>query len=214
MILGVYLNTLGSIGDKSGYGDPASNIIIGGYDLNYSSAPNELFYVNLKPVSSTLQFQISNLILGNSSVPLPNTFWVIDMKVPYIYLDYSSYYLLLNSPDLNSCFDSNFIQCRYDQPQDKFPDFVMSFDGVHNITIKGQKIWKFSQSYSNGDSTLYYYFLLITRTSLGYSIIGNIALREYYTIYDIENLRIGFAPSLGSSKYTGLASIILLLGSF
>ena len=203
MVMGVFLNTLGN---TTAYGSPRSNIMLGGFDLNYTTSPESLFYIDLVPGLYSWTLPASNMYVGGVEVVKTQVNAVLDMTVKLLQLDSESYaQYQRNLQDAYYCltgvYEQHFmLACSFSERHPNLPDAQFTIGG-RNLTIPAKALWVYQRKVQDVNGVNSYYFMILIGENYNGNgwVIGNNLLRYYYTIYDMENLRVGFAPAIATN---------------
>ena len=141
MVLGVFLN---SIGDNLDYGSPRSNIIIGGYDLDYSSSPNCLFYADVTPEQNMWETAVSGINVEEYASVAATQHIIIDMTYYYIMIDRDTMDALVNALSKKfqygtTYYDLNFMYYFLFTNEKQVPSVSFTL-GNNNLTIPSEMI--------------------------------------------------------------------------
>ena len=199
-IVGLYLNSIGvdkyNGEEKTGFGEPASNIIVGGYDLNYTLDPSSLIFIDLIPNPLNWTVTVNGISVENYSPYTESRNLSITMSEEIMLIDMETFTYLTNTlMDNYDCHNSTYFYdfyCNFDNETD-LPNINMDFQGTV-FTLPSDLIW--TQWYPDFSSKL----LIRPYTSDQKNwIFGLYFLRNYYTILDFENSRIGLSRSIPST---------------
>jgi cathepsin D len=199
-IFALYLNRLGQIGDKEGYGEKPSSLEIGTYNIKkYADADSLMITQDIEKSSgfwkARVNFEFMDLEL--KQVPV-----IYDSGTTLVIVDQNSYmnmfeYLI----DSHTCVDYGLIICECGS-RDDMPSLKFYIKG-HKLEIPADRAW-----YSEGK----YCMLLVQQANIDFWILGSLFLQNFYTIHDMDNAQITFAVAKESfSTLVAFVSMLLVL---
>ena len=199
-VFALYLNHLGNFGDHNAYGSPASNLQIGGYDLDTYSTTKSIAataavdFTQGQWLTTATEITIGGLTATDKQM-------IFDTSLAFIYPDSESFgavYSYLSG--LYSCaMTSGFIACKCSETGN-MPAVSITVGGVA-LEVPAERMWFKSGGYcalymqSGGDSVW---------------LIGDVFLQNYYNIYNIDAQTISFAPAIKSSY----SAAVVIIASF
>ena len=191
-IIAMYINDVGVKYD--GYGDPPSNLQIGSYNLSkYSTSPSFTVVASVITPPQFWDINISSVYIGNYQINSGINIATIDSGTSLIYIPSYNYYQMLSYLVLYSgenCDYDNYINtvaCKCNSA-DKLMGFTIKVNGT-NLSIPASSIWLYSKRKC---------YLLILESD--FWLIGDVFLRNFYTVYDMDNLTVSFAPAVKTKR--------------
>mmetsp|Transcript_397 Transcript_397/g.425 ORF Transcript_397/g.425 Transcript_397/m.425 type:complete len:263 (+) Transcript_397:556-1344(+) len=180
-----------------------SAIIFGGYDLETYAQSSEIKYVNLHQINGKWQVQLSNLKVNNYPVS-PNYFQAfIDVGTTLMHAPQAEFNSIINTIAMaGQCrVEDNWLVCDCGMYYDinNYPSISFVLGSVHSFSLEPQNYF-----YKYGTSC---YLLFGISPSPNAWIIGDVFLRKYYTIFDADYARMGFALAK-TKKFTKLSSFL------
>ena len=193
-IFGMYLNSIGPFDAYTGYGTPASNLEIGGYNLTAYSTSNEFIATANITNNGYWSTTLSSITMGNHSFDNLNA--IFDSGIPFIIPDSASYLALFEYLSTTykcvavSIAGLNLTNCPCTSAA-SMPGFNVTI-GADTLEVPSSSVWYYSKKQC---------LLLMTDLGSDFWIMGVVFLQNFYTVYDMDNLTISFAPAV-SSNYT------------
>jgi hypothetical protein len=210
-VFGFYINSASFSGFE--YGSPASNLQIGGYDLQtYSTSTT---FKAVFHVSEAQQWNVSFISCEiDIGIPLAFIFnGIFDSATALTVIPGSAfsmlYYWLVQSQGRLCWIDSDslLIVCQ-DKERATLPGLTLvTITG--NITGTAENLW-----HCKSEGCV----LLVEEGDEDEWIFGDSFLRTFYTVYDMDNLTISFAPAVvsksnyGSERVTAIGLLAFLIG--
>ncbi|OMJ75452.1 hypothetical protein SteCoe_25421 [Stentor coeruleus] len=182
-IFAMYLNRVGVIFGPEGYGTKPSNLEIGGYSLaEYSYNNTFAVTVDIDTSPGYWQAEIYKIKLGSFKTSLPLVIFDSGTTLIGIPLDkfveisefLSTYGCTLNIYNEIGC--SCFVASTF------YFEFYMN---SVILEIPTENLWYNTQGLC---------YLLASPMNTNFWIIGEVFLQNYYTVYDLDNKQIKFAP--------------------
>lgn len=182
---------------------PASALQIGGFNLSYySSNPDLLFYVpsfssGLNWEAKFTTFAIGPFLEFDALVSISSTLeymigdlnQISDILTSFFFDDYDCY----------SDLDHFHIYC-FEHESKKLPNVTFSYEN-NTVVLSDELMW----SCVGKNCTL-----RIDFDRAGNWIVGQVLMRNYFTIINYDNSSIGFAPVKETKKKTHSSSMILM----
>ena len=206
-IIAMFINNIGFTND--GYGAPPSNLQIGSYNLStYSTSSSFIVVAPVVDSSGFWTVSLGSMYLGEYQLNSVPDSVIIDsgtsyMTMPSAYYDLMQTYLITNSG--HSCSYSSLestIVCACASPSNLM-GLSVEINGVF-LNISASSIWY----YDSGNCSL----LAINSSSW---LLGDVFLRNFYTVYDMDAFTVSFATSIASkwshSKYLYIFGLIFLI---
>jgi len=204
-IFSVYLGN-----DPTSSGTQTGEIIFGGYDQQYMVSPN-FSYVEAVGIPNYWSVNITGVNYGNSSLSIPPNYQaVIDTGTSFLVLPSQVLTNLITSieaADYSCTEDSelgvNVCDC---SDSNQYSDLFFEFG---NLTLNISSS-AYTQ-YQDGQCVI-----LIESTSdisddPGIMILGDVFIREYYTIFDADENRIGFVQAVPYQAQNTLLVILVII---
>jgi hypothetical protein len=172
---------LSDIGDT----DHGSRIVIGGLDENYQN--DEIRYVEIYAQTGFWLVALKNVWVGESRIEKSSIAAIIDTGTSFILSPNDEVVeVMFWISKFGSCaliFDELVCQCKSDNWNIEFP--VLKFQiGDYFFIIRPESYFK----RENFECSL----LIKSLGRKDFWILGDVFLRNFYTIFDMENKRIGF----------------------
>jgi Eukaryotic aspartyl protease. len=236
-IFSLYLNN-----NPEAYGDNSSMLILGGYDLNYAAGNFVHVHVIDRKDQIYWQSNLTGFYIGDASKE-PFTSLPVQTKATTVVFDSGTSHIVMLGSDYRafvSAFKSKYqLQCDYNFNKQfacacpggsvsKFPNLVFEIDH-HNFTIPpslyldiqenaciflidGSLSDKNINTNSDSDDS-------DSDTDQGmaaFIVLGDVFLRNYYSVFNADNLTIAFAPAatVKENYITTLELVYLILGIF
>ncbi|OMJ77664.1 hypothetical protein SteCoe_22704 [Stentor coeruleus] len=201
--------------DGKGNGNPASNLMIGSYNISkYSSSPNVIITYNLyNPTSGFSGLWIVNpmevtlggaLFNGSASV-------IFDSGSPYIYTPEGDYYdiaiNIMASMGVGCKIYNKIIRCTV-KDRKILPSLSFSYNKI-SVNVDQNRLFRCGDGYCD---------LMVIESDNNYWVVGDVLLRQYYTIYDMDNMTISFTPAINNDSYatyeSSMAGVLISIGAF
>lgn len=214
-VVGIFLN---SVGNNLEFGSPRSNMILGGYDLSYSISPSSLFYIRLDTIYPGWITSVSGLYSASVGISYKNIAY-FDMTVYSLQVDSGTYNQILTLLPSYSCISGYYRKifmyyCLFKERYPDLPSLYITLGGI-NVTLADEAIWVYDGTQDIYNSSTYHtFYLTISESYQDYWVIGNSVLRYFYMIYDMENMRIGFAPAIKTESGSVLLFLSVLILAF
>mmetsp|Transcript_5169 Transcript_5169/g.5133 ORF Transcript_5169/g.5133 Transcript_5169/m.5133 type:complete len:297 (-) Transcript_5169:40-930(-) len=180
----------------NGYGKSNTNlqsmVIIGGYDLDKYAKEKEITYLPVIAYPGYWTVRLSRILINSTPIVLASSQAIVDTGTSFLIgptTEVNQIYSWLQRSFGCSLSNSNLIcDCGNSHSLSDYPDigFVFS-DNIKFILSPHHYFMK------SGRKCL----LLIATMGDSYMwVLGDVFLRKYYTIYDMDNKRVGFAESV------------------
>jgi hypothetical protein len=186
-------------------GTQTGEIIFGGYDQQYMINPN-FSYVSAVGIPYYWSVNITGISYGQTSLSLPSNYQaVIDTGTSFLLLPSVVLTNLINSieaADYSCTSDSELsIQVCDCSDSNQYSDLFFEFGNV-TLNISSSAYTQ----YQDGQCLI----LIQDNSDISDSMIvlGDVFIREYYTIFDAENSRIGFSQAV---PYTAQNTLLVIL---
>ncbi|CAG9324365.1 unnamed protein product [Blepharisma stoltei] len=192
------------LGDNDFLGNyyDGSAVIFGGYDLEtYANSP-EIKYANLYQINGKWQVQLSNLRVNNYPVSSNSFQAYFDVGTTLIYAPQAEFNSIINKIAMaGQCgIQDNWLVCDCGTYYDinNYPSISFVLGSAHSFSLEPQNYF-----YKYGTSC----YLLFAINPSNAWFIGDVFMRKYYTIFDADYARIGFALAK-TKKFTKLSSFL------
>lgn len=200
-----------------------SKLYLGGYDkklINDTDA-EKIFYTNISfnedsdnkqvewYISTDSVYVNSYHIEQEQRIVLNSGSNIIRMPKAFFFQNIKN---IFNKESQCQMWTDNVFHCKCDSDyQTMFPTFKFTFDdNKHNITITPEDYTVLDYSINLAtDSSAYCLLYLSINYSNDYWLLGNNFINNFYTIYDVENSRIGFYD-IRNIDVAGLQDILML----
>ena len=189
---------------KSTQADTDSVCIIGEVDTSYASG--DLIYLPLSDQRGFWSVQLNTISVGSSSIASAASVAILDTGTSLIYGPESDLASILDAlNDVGSCqvdvsSGSVFCECST-HALSSYPDITFTLGG-HDFVLGPEDYLNLS-----GGSCE----LLMNTGSESFWLLGDVFLRRYYSVYDMEQRRVGLAEASGNSgAYLALALALFL----
>lgn len=175
--------------DPTSTGDETGDFLLGGYDPGYMQS--NFTYCNVVD-DNYWAISLHTAQIGNENITIPKgAKAIIDSGTSLMSFPSSTV------RDMSNHLLSLGISCHVEAGQpifcdcpssiDQFPNITLTFDHGWNATLTGKDY----VSYVAGECMLGFQLV----DYLNYVILGDIFMRKYYTVFDADNMKIGFAVS-------------------
>ena len=188
---------------------PESAIVIGDYDLETYAESKEVRYVDVYEETGYWTIPLINISMDQKSITPVSYLAIIDTGTSLLMAPQEdAFEVMLKISRKGQCYQSyGFLvcDCGVTQSLEDYPEISFSL-GFQGEFVLGPKdyFWKSGQ---------YCQLLLAPIPSGNFWIMGDVFLRKYYTIFDMENYRVGFAEAKKQkSQSTGFLWILGTLG--
>lgn len=211
-IFSLYINN-----NPEAYGDDSSLLILGGYDVNFANG--EFSNVNVHQDSMYWQSSLNGFYLQSNSsysnIPLASKSVIFDSGTSHIVM-YSQDFVAITT-QIRTTVQCNFELGKYTclcpgGSLANFPNLVFAIDNK-NFSIPPSLYLNIEENSCNFliDGSLHF-----NSTTIPYIVLGDVFLRNYYSVFNAENYTISFAPAaiLKENFITTLELFYLILGVF
>lgn len=182
--------------------DTESECIIG--EIDTSKASGNIAYIPLYGTPSFWGVELDSVTLADQSVDISAKVAILDTGTSLLAIPANDIYSLLSTfSHFGNCnIDANigYIVCDCSQGMSPYPALRFSLGG-YSFSLQGEDY--FLQD--KGKCVL----LAQGSSSLKIWILGNVFLRKYYTVYDMENERVGIAGAVATSQVLGIIGLIV-----
>lgn len=167
--------------------EPSSNIIIDGFDLEKYSSESQFTFVNLtEPLY--WKVPITSVSFGGQEIPNSNSTAIIDTGTSFIFgpeeiVDY----IIEHLTGSHGCSYSDNIVCQCSQV---YPDLELEIAG--NQLVIPYDLYLYPNPNRAQDCNV------VILSGGNEWILGDVFLRNYYTLFDMDNQRVGFAKAINS----------------
>lgn len=202
--------------EGTGYGNPPSNLMIGSYNISkYSSSPNVIItYPLYNPPSgfsglwivSPMEVTLGGVLFNGSA----NV--IFDSGSDFIYTPEGNYYDLaikiMASKGIGCKINDNkIVRCNVND-RETLPSLNFTFDGK-SISVDQNRLFRCGDGYCD---------LMVKENDNNFWVVGDVLLRQYYTIYDMDNMTISFTPSINNENpatyESSIAGILISVGAY
>lgn len=202
--------------DGTGYGNPPSNLMIGTSNITmYSSNPNILctYPIDQNAVTNEGFWQVNDFTVSYNGAILTSTATIIFdsgtsyIYIPTVYVDLALASLLASGFNCElTIFYSIGCKCK---DRKLLPDIQFNIN-TQNVSISQNRLYQCDSSYCE---------MLIYASDDEFWLLGDVFLRQYYTIYNMDAMTISFTPAINntsnatfdSSSYNIFLSIAAIL---
>lgn len=184
---------------------PESNMIIGGYDLEKYSTEDSFAYVDLADENDGHWVVLCDEVLMDDTVISIRLYAIVDTGTSFILGPEAGVYILYEYLYANfNCviYTNDDFYCDCDAPSGKnYPDITFVIDGLDFILKPTDYFYPINES------------CLLTIQSFDSNIwlLGDVFIRKWYINFDMDNERIGFAISKGSSDEFASWKLVLVI---
>ena len=210
-IFGVYLNDNGFTEDDT---DLQSNIIIGGFDLEKYAKENSTFvYVKTDRRMGYWAVGLQGVSYGGDRLTLESKLAIIDTGTSYLIGPENEVYQfispLLSSKKCASTASGITCDCGATYDFSDYSDLIFTLGGDIFTVPPESYMWRVGNQC---------FLLVSSMPDLPMWILGDVFLRNYYTVFDMDQERIGFAGSVSASrrhsKLTKVVIVLIVMGAF
>ena len=165
-----------------------SNIIIGGYDLAAHSLEKEFRYMKVFADTGYWAVRLDSAYVGEDYLHMKSVLAIIDSGTSLILAPGKELFnLMFYIARAGDCYESyNFLicDCGMNFNMKSYPTINLILDGQHVYLTAEDYFWKLGN----------YCQLMFSSIGKGnFWVLGDVFLRKYYTVYDIDNSRVGVA---------------------
>jgi saccharopepsin len=184
--------------------DSESECIIG--EIDTSKASGDITYIPLYGTPSFWGVELDSVLLGNRTVDISAKMAILDTGTSLITIPANDFSSLIDAfTHFGSChIDTSigYMVCDCSKGLSAYPALRL-FLGDYSFSLPSEDYFLQDQGQC--------VFLAQGSSSLTIWILGNVFLRKFYTVYDMDNERVGIADAAAGSQALGLA--VLLVGS-
>lgn len=164
-----------------------SKLIIGGYNVKKYGKGGSISYVNVYYWTGYWLIPLNSIKVGKEFIPRTSMSAIVDTGTSYVLSPNEEIveimYWVSKHGSCALIYDSLVCSCEDDDWKTRFPDIEFGI-GDHTFVLKP----RFYFEYHKKQCTL----LIKSLGRKNYWILGDVFLRNYYTIFDMEIHRIGF----------------------
>lgn len=202
-IFGLYLNDLDV--DTEMEGIPASNLEIGGYDLETYSTTGQILVTIPITDDSFWQNDFMEIYVDNSKIASTRCV-VFDSGTTLVYADSRDYIEILDymvsNYDYNCEVKSNTLYCDCSDI-DTMPAIYFKYDGV-KLKLEPSNMW---EKYEDNKC-----LMDVGDAEEECWLLGGTFMSRYYSIHDMDNMEISFAPAVLASTGSSSTYLSIALG--
>lgn len=209
-VFGVYLNDNGFSEDNT---DLDSNIIIGGYDVEKYTKNGTLTFIKTHSELGYWAVSLEGISYGSQALVLTTVFAILDTGTSYLIgpeNEVSQFIQpLLSAGMCQSTVSGVVCDCGEKYSLSDYDDLKFTLGG-YTFTVPAE-----TYMWQTGSRCL---LLLGSLQDMPMWILGDVFLRNYYTVFDMDNKQIGLAGNVHrtkrSSRLGKVLIILIVLGSF
>lgn len=209
-VFGVYLNDNGFSEDNT---DLQSNIMLGGYDVEKYTQNGTLTFLKVYSQIGFWAVSLEGVNYGSQALTLTSVLAIVDTGTSYIIGPQSeiSQFMqpLLASGMCSSTVSGVLCDCGNRYSLSDYSDLSFTLGG-YSFTVPAE-----TYMWQQGSQCL---LLVGAIQDMGMWILGDVFLRNYYTVFDMDNQRVGFAGNVHKSKRSSrlgkVVIILIVLGAF
>ena len=209
-VFGVYLNDNGYSEDST---DLQSNIILGGFDVEKYTSNGTLTFLKVYSQLGYWAVSLEGVSYGSQALTMNSVMAIVDTGTSFIIgpQDEIMQFLqpLLSEGMCSSTAAGIYCDCGKKYSLSDYSDLVFTLGG-YQFTVPAE-----SYMWQQGSQCM---LLVGSLQEVGMWILGDVFLRNYYTIFDMDNQRVGFAGNVHKSKRSSrlgkVVIILIVLGSF
>ncbi|CAG9319917.1 unnamed protein product [Blepharisma stoltei] len=185
-VFGVYL------GDENGDQKISSNIILGGYDLAKYARDEYITWTKVYSDSGFWTVRLTSVSVGNDEISIrTSVLAIVDTGTSLIIAPGGEITQINRLISLNKYCEEyegyTVCDCGDKHNIDEYPDLILGIGEIY-LSISPRTYFKKFGSFCKS--------LLVSNGNKNFWVLGDVFLRNYYTIFDMDNERIGFVTSI------------------
>jgi len=209
-VFGVYLNDNGYSEDTT---DLQSNMMLGGYDVEKYTHNGTLTFLKVYSNIGFWAVSLEGVSYGSQALTLTSVMAIVDTGTSYLIGPQSevSQFLqpLLAAGMCSSTVSGVVCDCGNRYSLSDYSDLSITLGG-YSFTVPAE-----TYMWQQGTQCV---MLVGSIQDMGMWILGDVFLRNYYTVFDMDNQRVGFAGNVHKSKRSSrlgkVVIILIVLGAF